>query len=243
MTSPPTDDQVAAVTAIHAGDLATLTRLLTDNPGLATARIDRHGGRTLTLIATDWPGHFPNSADTIRVLVAAGADVNTASLGEHPETPLHWAASSDDIAALDALIDAGADIDAAHDPNGSSTPLFDATASGQWRTARRLLERGAHAGFWEAAVMGMLPQLKTYFADGAQPTTEQINDGFWGACHGGQHDTAAYLLEHGADINRPAFDDLTPIQAAQRSDADDLVHWLKANGAVIRADPAESSGR
>lgn len=34
LTDQSTDDQVAAVTAIHPGDLATLNRLLTGNPGL-----------------------------------------------------------------------------------------------------------------------------------------------------------------------------------------------------------------
>ena len=34
-------------------------------------------------------------------------------MGSHNETPLHWAASSNDVAVADALIDAGADIEAA----------------------------------------------------------------------------------------------------------------------------------
>jgi uncharacterized protein len=57
---------VAAVTAIHAGDLAALKRLLAENPWLATARLgddDPEGmSRTLLHVVTDWPGHFPNGA-------------------------------------------------------------------------------------------------------------------------------------------------------------------------------------
>lgn len=33
-------------------------------------------------------------------------------IGPHSETPLHWAASNDDVGVLDALLDGGADIEA-----------------------------------------------------------------------------------------------------------------------------------
>lgn len=100
----------AAIAAIHTGDLPALQQLLLDQPDLASTRLPRHGGRTLLHIATDWPGHYPNVAATIAAVVAAGADPNTPCLGEHCETPLHGAASSDDVAAIDALLDHGADI-------------------------------------------------------------------------------------------------------------------------------------
>src|SRR5690349_13477022 len=111
-TEDPT--AVAAVEAIHSGDVERLSRLLAAHPGLATVGLGTAGrmSRTLLHVATDWPGHFPNGSQTVRVLVAAGADVNGRFEGPHGETPLHWAASSDDVAVLDALLDAGADIEA-----------------------------------------------------------------------------------------------------------------------------------
>ena len=58
--------------------------------------------RSLLHVVTDWPGHLANGPDSVAALVAAGADVNARFTGPHTETPLHWAASSDDVAVLDA---------------------------------------------------------------------------------------------------------------------------------------------
>ena len=84
----PAENSLAttAVQAIHQGNLALLEQLLNENPSLATARID--GQRTLLHVATDWPGHFPNSEATVAALIAHGANVNAAFLGQHSETPL-----------------------------------------------------------------------------------------------------------------------------------------------------------
>jgi hypothetical protein len=59
--------------------------------------------RSLLHVATDWPGHYPNGAATVTALVEAGGDVHARLTGPHTETPLHWAASSDDVDVLDAL--------------------------------------------------------------------------------------------------------------------------------------------
>src|SRR5262245_47888301 len=111
------DDPVAAalVAAIRAGDLAALRQLLGEHPGLAGAPLrDRRGvTRTPLHVAADWPGHFPGGAAVVAALVAAGADPNARVAGaSHAETPLHWAASSDDAEVADALIAAGADLEA-----------------------------------------------------------------------------------------------------------------------------------
>lgn len=240
MPTIPTDDPraAAAVEAIHSGDTAGLTQLLDQHPELATAALgteDDGDGcgmtRTLLHVVTDWPGHFPNGPATVVLVVAAGADVNARFTGPHTETPLHWAASSDDVEVLDALLDAGADIEASGAVIGDGTPISDATAFGQWKAARRLIQRGAGTSFWEAATLGLMDRVQASFAGDAPPTADDVTAAFWGACHGGQRAIAELLLARGADINWLGWDDLTPLDAARRSEAEDVVAWLSSGGA------------
>ncbi len=218
-----------AVEAIQSGDIQRLKDLLRDNPGLATARID--GARTLLHVATDWPGHFPHGIATVVTLIEHGADVNAPFRGRHAETPLHWAASSDDVAVLDALLDHGADIEARGAVIGGGTALSDAVAFGQWKAARRLVERGAKASLWEAAALGMTSRVEAYFASETQPAPDEVTNAFWCACHGGQRGAAEYLLGQGADLHWVGHDRLTAIEAANRSHAEDVVAWLRNLGA------------
>jgi hypothetical protein len=215
---------VAVVAAIQQGDLSRLKRLLGENPELATARLgddDPSGAsRSLLHVATDWPGHFPNGAATVAALVEAGADVNARFRGPHAETPLHWAASSDDVEVLDALLDAGADIEASGAVIGGGTPLADARAFGQWRAAHRLVERGAQTTLDDVATLGLMDRLVAYFEGENTPSPEEINRAFWGACHGGQQRAAEYLLDKGADVNwLPPWEEKTALDAAERSEA------------------------
>jgi ankyrin repeat protein len=218
-----------AVQAIHQGNLALLEQLLSENPSLATARID--GKRTLLHTATDWPGHFPNSEAIVAALIAHGADVNAAFIGQHSETPLHWAASSDDVRALDALLDHGAQIEASGGVIGGGTPLADAVAFGQWKAARRLVERGARTTLWQAAALGLMTRVEEAFAGESQPKQLEITNAFWSACHGGQQAVARYLLDRGADVNWIGYDGLTPLDAATRNRAGELAQWLRDQGA------------
>src|SRR5215469_15027157 len=151
---------VGAIQAIHEGDVTSLEQLLRENPSLAMLRVD--GKRTLLHVATDWPGHFPNRAGIVSKLIEYGAAVDAAFIGEHSETPLHWAASSDDVDLIDVLLDHGADIEAPGSVIGGGTPLSDAVAFGQWKAARRLVERGARTTFWQAAALGLMDRVDEY---------------------------------------------------------------------------------
>ena len=224
----------AAVRAIHRGDVEELRRLLAENPELATARLGDAGPdgmtRTLLHVAADWPGHFPNGAESVKVLVEAGADVNAPFTGPHSETPLHWAASSNDLDVLDALLDAGADIEAFGGVIGSGPPLADARAFLQLEAAQRLIERGARVGLHDAATRGLMDHLRACLT-ASSPASDDLNGAFWGACHGGELGAAELLLAHGADINWiPDWENLTPLDAAVRSGATELVAWLRERG-------------
>ena len=133
-------------------------------------------------------------------LIAAGAEVDARFVGRHRATPLHWAASTDDVDVLDVLIDAGADIEADGGVIGGGTPLADAVAFGQWKAARRLVARGAQSTLWQAAALGLMDRVEDYFA-GERPEAADVTGAFWCACHGGQRRAAQFLLERGADLN------------------------------------------
>lgn len=243
------DDPLATVLleAIRAGDVGRLARGLQENPGASQALIERPCATgpsffyPLIAAATDWPGNYPRVAATIATLLEHGADVNARCAGQHRETALHWAASCDDVDALDALLDAGADIEASGAVIAGGTPLDDAVAFAQWRAARRLYERGAQLALWHAAALGLLDRMHQHFAEGepsalhpwagASTPRGAIQVGFWAACHGAQQPAAAYLLERGADPSwRSPWDGLTPIEAARRSNAARVVEWLESLG-------------
>jgi ankyrin repeat protein len=226
---------IAGVTAIRAGDLAGLERLLTEHPGLANAQVEgRRGGyRTPLHMVADWPGYFPNGPAIVKLLLAHGADPNGGAEGfGHQETPLHWAASSDDVDVAEALIDGGADIEA---PGGSipgGTPLDNAVGYACWRVARLLVQRGAQVNrLWHAAALGILARIDE-LVPGAG--SEEMHNAFWQACSGGQRRAAELLLAHGADLNwEPDYARGTPLDQAGHIDTgrQALLTWLREQGA------------
>ena len=237
-THVPDDSPLAeaAKGAIHRGDAAALAGLLAAHPELATARLgDPDESRSLLHVATDWPGHFLNVAATIGVLVAAGTEVDAPFVGGHTETALHWAASSDDVAALDALLDAGADIEAPGAVLGGGSALADACGFGNWNAARRLVERGAVTRLKDAAALGLMDRVLACLAT-EQPDEPTVTVALWSACKGGQRQAAALLLERGANLDWVGWDDQTPLDVAVTNGHTDLAAWLRARGARTAAE-------
>lgn len=234
---------VEVVEAIHRGDVDELRSLLEECPWLANAWIDDNEPTgtawSLLHVLTDWPGHRPRGAETVAALVGAGAFVDVRFRGAHAETPLHWAASCDDVEVLDALLDAGADIEVPGAILGGGSPLADARGFKQWRAARRLVERGARTTLVDAATLGLLDRVEGYFTDPEVPAPAEVTAAFWGACHGGRRDCAEYLLDRGAELDWvPPWQPLTPLDAAVQEGADDLVAVLRARGARSATDRA-----
>lgn len=237
----PEGDPVAAELrlAVRAGDVEAVQRLLRDDPGLATARLIGRGGGTGTPLhlVTDWPGYFPHAPEIARLLLDAGADPNalTTGRGSEPgpgsETPLHYAASSDDADVAEVLIDGGADLEV---PDGSiGTPLDNAVGYGCWHVARLLVTRGARVDrAWHAAALGLLGRLEEIL--GRDPPAEQVSQAFWHASAGGQRRAAEYLLSRGADLNwEPDYAHGTPLDAAggRGTRQENVISWLRELGA------------
>jgi ankyrin repeat protein len=231
------------ISAVHSGDRDKLTQLLTQRPELASVRMIGRKGleggwRTPLHAAADWPGYFPAAPATVALLIEAGADPNDDTGGTCPETPLHWAASSDDLEVAVALIDGGANLET---PGGSiGTPLDNAIGYACWHVARLLVARGAKVDkLWHAAALGMLDQIDQLLTD-RPAAPEELSQAFWHACAGGQRRAAQYLLAHGADLNWvPDYAEGTPLDAASSlaTRQENVLTWLREQGATA-AKPA-----
>ncbi len=225
----------ALVLAIRTGDVESLQRLLDGNPALASSPLGgAYGARTPLHVVADWPGYFPNGPQVVRILIQAGANPNARKQGKGAsETPLHWAASSDDVDVASALIDGGADIEAADGSIGA--PLDNAIGYGCWHVARLLVARGAKVEMlWQAAALGMLTRLDELLAARRGIESEELSRAFWHACAAGQRRAAERLLALGADLDFiPEYAKGTALDAASAfpTRQQNVVTWLRDLGA------------
>lgn len=204
--------------AIRAGDIEGVQRILAERPDSARSPLGGPAGsKTALHVVADWPGYFPHGPQITRMLLDAGADPNVRHQGKQfAETPLHWAASTDDVDVAQVLIDGGADIEA---PNGSiGTPLDNAIGYACWHVARLLAARGAKIEkLWHAGALGMTSRVDELLANSRPAEPRDISQAFWHACAAGQRRTAEHLLGLGADLNWvPDYADGTPLDAAGR---------------------------
>jgi ankyrin repeat protein len=222
------------------GDVAHVKGLLSERPELAAASfgsVERGTGTGLHFVA-GWPGYYPNGPEIVHALVDAGADPNarttsrgSSTPGPGSETPLHYAASNDDVDVAAALIDRGTDVEA---PDGSiGTPLDNAIGYACWHVARLLAARGARVEkVWHAAALGMLDRLEELLVPGIVPSL--VSQGFWHACAAGQRRAAERLLRAGADLNWvPDYASGTPLDATRGlgTRQENVISWLESLGA------------
>lgn len=168
-------------------------------------------------------------------MIDAGADPNarTTSRGSQSgpgdETPLYYAASSDDVDVAEAPIDAGADVEV---PDGSiGTPLDDAVGYGCWHVARLLVMRGSPVEkAWHAAALGMLGRLAELLR--SDPPPAEVSQAFWHACNGGQRRGVSSVTRR-RPHSEPDYAQGTPLDAASQPGTrqENVVTWLRERGA------------
>jgi tetratricopeptide (TPR) repeat protein len=219
----------AAADAIVAGDLATLERLLREDPELVRARSSRaHRATLLHYVAANGVEDFrqktPKNAVAVAGLVLkAGAEVDaTTEVYGAKSTTLGLVASSIhplragvQIALLETLLEHGAAI--AGVPGGSS-PLIAALQNGRAEAAEFLAQRGARLDLEGAAGVGRLDVVQSFFnQDGsltADATKAQMESGFLWACEYGRTGVVDFLLTKGADLGAQGNTGLTALHWA-----------------------------
>jgi ankyrin repeat protein len=189
---------------------------------------------------TTWPLHYfanapgqrPRAAEIVTLLISDGADVDAPTIGAgHTETALHWAASNDDVELIDALLDAGADIEQPGSSIAGGSPLQSAVGYGQWRAARRLVERGARSEIWHAAGLGLVPLIIQALNTKPAPSADDLGGSLVNACDQGQMAAAKLLLAHGADLNWVTpWSGETALDRAIANGQNEIAAWLTEHG-------------
>jgi ankyrin repeat protein len=224
-----------AADAIVNGDLATLERLVLEDPELIRARSTREHRSTLLHYVSangieDFRQKTPKNVVAItKLLLDAGADVNAESDAYGGRSTTHGLTATSchpedagvQIPLMELLIERGAMVDA---PDGGSA-VNACLHNGRGLAAEFLAGRGARRDLEGAAGVGRLDIVKSFFTgDGALKPPEmqrQMMDGFAWACEFGRTGVVDFLLQRGVD---PA--------AKLRHDGQTGLHWAAYGGNV-----------
>jgi ankyrin repeat protein len=224
-----------AVDAIVKGDLATLEKLLSQNPKLVRACSAREHCSTLLHYVSangveDFRQKTPKNIVAItKLLLNAGADVNAESdaYGGRSTTlgltATSWPPENAglQLPLMELLIDHGAMIDG---PDGSSA-VNGCLHNGRGEAAEFFASRGARLDLEGAAGVGRLDVVKSFFRDDSKlkppATPQQMKDGFAWACEFGRTRVVDFLLQKGMEID-----------AKLRHDGQTGLHWAACCGHV-----------
>jgi ankyrin repeat protein len=161
-----------------------------------------------------------NRLDVVKLLIAAGVDVNTARA--EGATPLHAAAHNGHAGVVSVLLEtAGADMNAASTDGELSgiTPLFLAAQNGHEDVVSVLIE-----------TPGVDPNAAP--SDGKRAGVTPL----FSAAQDNRLDVVKLLIAAGADVNKARDDDgCTPLHVAAEAGHADVVDLLIADGAKVNA--------
>lgn len=211
-----------AVSAIDAGDLATLDRLLTTNPALVRDRLDSPGAWLRDKVGNALDGFFQQpyllwfvAEDPVRngtlprnIAQVAGTIIQTAkrhavvNLQEQLDHALRlvcwsWIARQCgvQIELIDVLVDAGASLDGRTVYQSRYGTHSDAAIYNQnFDAAKHLIERGAPLTLTTALSLGLWADVDRFLPDA---TTAEKQDAFVQAAMNGKTEALRYMLARG----------------------------------------------
>jgi ankyrin repeat protein len=176
-------------------------------------------GRTALLLAA----MSPRSAEVVKGLIAAGADVK--AVDAFKTTALIAATLGNDTETIRVLLDAGLDVNAADFPG--ATPLINASSAGNLDIVRLLLAKGANVnaamsnGSFQKVKAGTIALGKFTALASAMPF--------------GSFEVVKTLLDAGANVNAVDVRGMTPLMLAVATDRQnpEKIQALIAKGADV----------
>jgi hypothetical protein len=253
LTNSPVAKFEAAADAIVTGEIAPLKRLLRENPELIHARSTRDHRATLLhyVSANGVEGYRQrtpkNAVKIAEILLKAGAEIDAvANVYGGGATTLGLAATSIhpeqagvQNALMQILLDHGAAIERPGVAGNRHGAVMGCLANGRGRAAEFLANRGARLDLEEAAGVGRLDVVKSFFhEDGslkANATKMQMERGFLWACEYGRNNVVEFLLQRGVDLLTQADTGESGLHWAVIGGQLDTIKMLLARGASLEA--------
>ena len=252
-----------AADAIVTGDLATLEKILHQNPGLIRAHSTRRHHATLLhyISANGVEGYRQktpaNIVQVAELLLQSGANVNASAdiyggstTLDLVATSLHPERAGVQDALMQLLLDHGASIDPSNtDLRNGDLPkqpargiLTACLANGRFHAAEFLAQRGAKLNLEAAAGLGRLDVVKSFFDENNEngklkpPTTKaQTERALLWSCEYGQNAVAEFLLQSGVPFEAQAATGQTALHWAVIGGHLDTISLLLDRGAPLEA--------
>jgi ankyrin repeat protein len=167
-------------------------------------------------------------ANSVRLLVELGVDVNGKSVSE---PPLHCAARAGQLETVKVLVELGANVHA-RDKYWNSPPLGFANYKDQRNVVAYLLQ---FAPIWDAVKYGGLDRVRVLLRENPEWVNARDNAGrtplhcpYWGTRYGAE--IIELLVEHGADTSAKDNEGRTPVDQMLQNGRRDLAEILRRHG-------------
>ncbi|WHY03591.1 ankyrin repeat domain-containing protein [Neobacillus sp. DY30] len=191
------------IQAVKAKEADTVRRLIEEGVDINTQDSE---GRTATMIAT-----YNNDAKTAKILIDAGADVNIQDDMEN--NPFLYAGAEGYIEILKLTIKAGADPSITNRYGG--TALIPASEHGYVDVIKELLTN-TNIDINHINDLGWTALLEAIILNNGDEKQQQ---------------TVQLLIDHGADVNIPDRNNITPLQHARKKGFNEIENILVKAGA------------
>jgi ankyrin repeat protein len=223
--SSPVSRFEKAADAIVSGDVATLKRLLREDPKLIRARSTREHNATLLIYAAangveSYRQKTPkNIVEIVEALLKAGAEIDAeadvygggcTTLGL-AATSVHPERAGVQEALLQVLLDHGARMEDPPQAGNRHSLIVACLGNGRPKAADFLANCGARLDLAGAAGLGRLDVVKELIDEA---TDQQRDEGFRYACLYGRRDVVQWFLERGMDLAGHRGDGQTALHMA-----------------------------